>query len=91
MSLQETSWAMAQEGISSRAKFVLLVLSNSSCNFRADYTMPYLAKATLLPEPAVHKALMSLQRAGCIKYFRIVLNDAGKPERYEAVLDEARA
>lgn len=68
MSNQECSWAMRQRGISSRSKFVLLVLGNASTDWRADYSLRYLAEQTELSEKACQQALNSLLRSGCIKW-----------------------
>lgn len=90
MSMIECDWAMRQQNVASRSKFVLLVLANASNDFVADYSLSYLAKGTLLSEKACELALGGLIRAGCIKYLETTWNFQRQAWSHKAYLNEGR-
>jgi hypothetical protein len=86
MSAAECAWAFSQSRVTARGKLVLIILSDSSCDFVANFDYPSVAKVACLTESCVRKTINALINVGCIKYVRPLVY--GDPVRFEAVLDE---
>lgn len=82
---------MRQRGISSRSRFVLLVLGNASSDWKAYYSLTYLAEQTLLSEKSCEIAIAALQKAGCLGWLETTIDLKTGETAYAAKLNERRS
>lgn len=66
MTLEATAWAWKQDGISADAKFLLIVLSDSSSDHSPPPDVERAFAITLLPESRAQGALEELREARLI-------------------------